>query len=253
MAVGVAEIDIERMARAVPAGSALDARAEAERAGDVAGAQDADAFRRGESNMVQPRAGAFEEHDVVRVALALQEHAGQLLALRHDVFAQPEAGRHVELGRLAHVGREDLIVVDPMRGAAAMQMELREHAWHHRHGRAELQRHAGHILRVQRLALMRNVGPGRRAAFALKERLQMIEIVLAKHPHADACAGRRIAGAPQHQAVMTGFLDAAQIDRVAILLGHDKADHLGVEQPAASRSLTVRIAWLQRVMSNGAS
>ena len=103
-------------------------------------------------------------------------------------------------------------MVDAVRGAAAMQMELGEHARHDRHGRAEFQRHAGDVVGMQRLALMRNVGPCRRAAFALEECLQMIEVVFAEHAHADARACRRLAGAPQHQAVMAGLLDAAQID-----------------------------------------
>src|SRR3954452_14705342 len=117
-----------------------------------------------------------------------------------------------------------------MCGTAAMQMKLREHARHNRHRRAELQRHAGDILRVQRLALMRNVRPGCRATLAFKERLQMIEVMFAKNPHADARAGRGLAGASQHETVMTRFLDAAQIEGVTILQGDDKADHFGVEQ-----------------------
>ena len=35
-------------------------------------------LRREESEMVQPRTRAVEEHDVMRVALALQEHAAQI-------------------------------------------------------------------------------------------------------------------------------------------------------------------------------
>ena len=61
----------------------------------------------------------------------------------------------------------------------------------------------------------------------------MIEVVLAEHAHADAQAGWRVAGSPQYKAMVTGFLDATQIERVTILLRHHEADYLGVEQPAS--------------------
>ena len=45
------------------------------------------------------------------------------------------------------------------------------------------------------------------------------------------------ARAPQHQAVVAGLLDPAQVERVAVLLGDDQADDLGVEQPAGFQVL----------------
>ena len=106
---------------------------------------------------------------------------------------------------------------------------------------------------MQRLALMRHIRPGGLQALAVEKGLQRLEVALAQHPHADALAARAILGLLEHQAVMAGLLDAAQIERVAGLFGDHEADHLGVEQPARSRSLTVSTTWLDRVILNGVS
>src|SRR5580700_5918356 len=74
MAVGIAEVDEQRVARTVAAGTVLDALAEAEAAEHVAGEKQPRRFRNREGKMMQPRAGPGGEDDVVRIALALEEH-----------------------------------------------------------------------------------------------------------------------------------------------------------------------------------
>jgi len=111
-------------------------------------------FRRQKREMMQPRPDAVEEHDVVRIAFALQKYTAQLAARRRDVFCQHEAERHVELAGLAHLRRLDLKVIEPQRAAAFVLAEARDHARHHRHAGAEFQRRADRIGDVQR------AGPG---------------------------------------------------------------------------------------------
>src|SRR5262249_40009037 len=117
MAVGIAEIHVHGMTGAMPAGTALDTAAKPERAGDIAGVEDVVAFGARECSVMQARTRLLEEHDVVRIALALQEDAGEFSAPGHDLFAQPEARGHVELARLAHVGHQNLKVIDAGGGA----------------------------------------------------------------------------------------------------------------------------------------
>jgi len=65
-------------------------------------------------------------------------------------------------------------VVDARRSAALVQVELRDHARNHGHARAEFERHADGVARLQRAALVRHVGPIGVAAFALEEALEPI-------------------------------------------------------------------------------
>ena len=211
-------------------------------------------LRRQVGDVMEARTGAVEEHDVVRIALALQEHAAQIGgALRRDVFAQAETGLHVELAGLAHVRRQDLIMVDALGAAAAMRAEGGDHARHHRHGRAELERRADRIGDLQRAALMRHLGPGRGATFRVEKGLAPVEIGLGEHAHADARAGGFVALA-QHQAVMAGLLDAAEIKH-AIFFRAQRSDRSPRYRTAwiAARSFTVSTTWLARVIRKAGS
>ncbi len=231
VAVGIAEIDEHRVPRPVPPGPALDRQAEAETARHVAGFQQVGAFLRKIGEVMQPWARAVEEHDVVRIALALQEHAAQRAAAG-DVFGEPEADLVIEAQRARHVRREDLVVVDALRAAAAMARELRDLPRHHRHARAELQRRSHPVGDVQRAALERRFGPCHRAAVLLEEAEGFLQVLLAQHAQADARAHRRVLALPQHQAVVAGLLDAAVVQGAVGFLGEDEADHFLVEAPA---------------------
>jgi hypothetical protein len=113
-----------------------------------------------------------------------------------------------------------------------VQVELRERARHGRHAGAEFERHAAQVGRPQGAALVRHLGPLRRTTRGIEMGLEPVEILLAEYPHADALACRRLARAAQHQAVVAGLLEAAQVESVGRLLGGDEADDLGIEQPA---------------------
>src|SRR3984893_3209099 len=185
-----------------------------------------------EGEVMQARAGAVEEDDVMRIALALQKHAPQIERARWgDIFAQPEACRGVKLAHLADIRRQDLIVVEPQRRAAGMAGELRDHARHHRHGGAEFQQRSGRIDRMQRSTLMRDVRPRRRAAARFKEPLELVEVLLGEHTQAEARAAD-IAPFTQHEAVVTGLLDAAEVERVVFFRSQDQAYNPLIELPA---------------------
>src|SRR5262245_60930801 len=109
MAIGIAEIDEQRVADAVTAGPALEIAAIAEAAGDVAHVNEVAALRHREGEVMQARTTAVGEHDVMRIALALQPGAPQFVAaVGCGELGQPETERGVELGRAQNVLRDDL-------------------------------------------------------------------------------------------------------------------------------------------------
>src|SRR6516225_8413266 len=121
MAVRIAEVHEHRVSRPVASRSALDASAEAECARDIASVQEMVHFRRQIRDMMKTRTGAVEEDDVVRIALALQENAEQIRASRRrNVFGQAETRLHVHGARVAHPGREDLIVIEALRASTSV-------------------------------------------------------------------------------------------------------------------------------------
>ena len=181
---------------------------------------------------MQPRAGAGREHDVVRIALALQEHEQRIVgAVRRDVFGEPEAEPHVEFQLALHVRHQHLEMVDALRHRAVVLSERDEQPRLGRHGGAEFERHAERIADMERAALIRPLHPLRRQAGLLEIMLGLLQILLGEAAHADALRLRR-GGALEHQAVMTRLGDAAQIDRVLILVADDEADEIDIERAA---------------------
>ena len=144
---------------------------------------------------MQPRPGPGREHDVVRVALALQEHEQQVLgAVGRDVFRQPEAHAHPELAGLLHVGHQQLEMIDPLRHRAVVVLEGDDEARLHVHGGAELDRRAAHVRDMQRAALVRDLDPFRRQAGLVEKRLGLLQVFLGEDAHADTL-GLRLAAA----------------------------------------------------------
>jgi hypothetical protein len=169
----------------------------------------------------------------VRVALALQEHEQKILgAVRRDVFRQTEAHAHPELARFLHVGHQQLEMVEPLRHRPTVMLERDHEARLQVHGGAELNRCAAWIADVQSSALVRDFDPLRRQTGLFEERLGLLQILLGEDAHADALGLRLTFGALENEAVMARLGDAAQIDRVFVLITDDEADQIDVEIPA---------------------
>src|SRR5262252_4391086 len=81
---------------------------------------------------------------------------------------------------------------------------------------------------------MGNVGPVCRTTMFLEEALQPVEVIIHEDAQAKTRAGRR-GRLTQHEAVVTGLLDAAEIERVALLRGQDQPDDLLIEPPAGRK------------------
>src|SRR5260370_4046129 len=104
---------------------------------------------------------------------------------------------------------------------------------------------------MQRPALMRYLGPCGRAPVRLEEGLEPVEVGIHEDAQAKPRAGD-IAALPQHQAMVTGFLDAAKIECVALFRGRDQADHLLIEL-TARREVADGEDDMARVMRNPGS
>src|SRR5580704_18652894 len=84
---------------------------------------------------------------------------------------------------------------------------------------------------MERAALVRPLNPLRRQAGILEISFRLFQILLGEAAHADPLGLRR-ARALEHQRVMTDLGDAAQIDRVVVLVADDQADEVDIEGAA---------------------
>jgi len=90
--------------------------------------------------------------------------------------------------------------------------------------------HGAHVVRVaQRAALERHVDQLRRNAGLVEMRFRLVEILLVEDVHADRLAARLARGLLQREAVVLALLDAAQPERIRVLVADEQSDHLGVE------------------------
>ena len=146
--------------------AALDLRAVAELAGDVARERQPCDVGGGECDVVQPGTGSREQHDVVGIALALEEDGDQRLAVHRHVLADAEAELGVEARQRVNVGNVQLEVIEAQRAPAAVEVKPRQQPRLHRHPRAELERHPSRIGHAKRATLERSLDPYGRESLA---------------------------------------------------------------------------------------
>src|SRR5262249_25394917 len=144
------------------AGPELDIGGKAHLGGEIADIEEMIGFRDRERGVMEPRPYPGREHDIVGVALALQEYEQQLLgSVRRDVFREPKAQAHPEFACAPHVGHQQLKMIEPLRHRAVMMLECDHEAWLDLHGRAELDWSAACVRNMQGAALVRNLDPCR--------------------------------------------------------------------------------------------
>ena len=92
---------------------------------------------------------------------------------------------------------------------------------------------------MQRPALIRPLDPLRRQSGFLEIGFRFFQILLGEAAHADALGFGR-ARALEHERVMARLGDAAQIDRILVLVADDKADQIDIEGAALRQILDVQ-------------
>ena len=128
-------------------------------------------------------------------------------------------------------------MIQPLRDCAAVVLEGDDQARLLIHGCAEFNRRADRIRHVQGATLVRDLDPLRRQAGLFEKGLRLFQIVLGENAHADALGSRLVACALEHEAVVACLGNAAEIERVTILVADDEADEIDVEAPAAREIL----------------
>ena len=230
--VRIAQVHIESVGHAVPAGPALDLGLGVQRAEDVADPQHLVRLVGEEAQVVQARTLSPGERHVVHGLLA--EHPGgveRLIVL--DRLGQTEAQRGVVLVGRAHVGDHDVEVVEPGRLGPAPQVVTLLQAFGVGGLEEELDGEAERVLGPDRLPHpRRDAGrhPRRRRAEGGEERLGQVQV--GRGPHPVRQPGRRGLGAgPQDQVVVDELVVPAQVQR-GIGLGADReAQQVHVEPP----------------------
>ena len=150
-----------------------------------------------------------------------------------QVLGVAEAELAVEVAQRMAVRREDLEVVDALRVRALEQLALQVQALAGLHLRAQLEPGADRVGHVQRTPLVRHLRPFGRQAALLEVRVGGVQVLLEEDAEADALAGDLAAGLHQHQAVVAGLGQAAQVALGGRLFGDDEADDVCVEVAAA--------------------
>ena len=127
VAVGIAHIDEQRQPRPMPPRTELDVFGKTQIRGEIADIEEVIRFPDAERGVMQPRPGAGRKHDVVRIALALQEYEQRIVAaVRRNIFGQPEAQPRVKFQLALHVRHQDLEMIDAVRRRAVVMLEARE-------------------------------------------------------------------------------------------------------------------------------
>jgi hypothetical protein len=230
--VRVAQVDVEGVGHAVPAGAALDQELLVQRAEDVADPQHLVRFVDEERQVVHPRPVSPGERHVVHGLLA--EHPRGVQGVRVlDRLGQAEPQGRVVLVGGTDVGDHQVEVVDPGGFGAAPQVIALLQALGGIRGGEELDGEAERVLGQDRLPHAgRQAGrdPGRARAEGGVERLGPVQV--GRRPHPEGQPGRRgRAALAQDQVVVDELVVPAQVQRVAGVRADREAEQVHPEPP----------------------
>ena len=120
-------------------------------------------------------------------------------------------------------------MIESLRHGAVVVLECDHKARFELHGRAELDRCPARIRNVQGASLVRDLRPLRRQPGFLEEHLGLLQILLGEDAQTDSLGLRLAPRAFEDEAVVARLGNAAQIDRVAILVAHDEPEQIDIE------------------------
>ena len=145
---------------------------------------------------------------------------------------QAEAERGVKIGRRLDVGRGDLDMVEALRAAAMEFVEALHQPRQRFHRDAEFDRRARAVMKAKRAALVRQVEPAVLDVVAVEISLGGVEVAIGQHPETDGLTDRRGGGSAQHQAVVAGFFEPAQIGGIIVAVRQHQTEHVAIEGAA---------------------
>ena len=230
--VRVAQVHVEGVGHAVPAGTALDLGLGLQRAEDVADPQDLVRLVGEEPQVVQARPLSPGERHVVHGLLA--EHPGRVQRVAvFDGLGQAEPEGPVVVVGGTDVGHHDIEVVQPRYLGAAPQVITLLQALRVGRGEEELDREAERVLGPDRLPHAPRDARGHPRGPAAErgvERFGPVEVGGGAHPEREP--GRRGPRAlAQDQVVVGELVVPAQVEQAGIVAGDHEAEHVHPEPP----------------------
>src|SRR5579871_701527 len=195
--------------------------------------QDVHRCRHPIGEVVQARALAVGDREIMHIALAMQpgRRNAAIRSILIRVFGEPEVETGVKIHGVLHLGRKDVEMIDPLRMATAVEIIAAEQMWSLVHRRIKLELKAEGIGELQSAALERLFGKCIDDAVVREERGSLVEIGLAADLEAEAVAGGG-ARLPQNQRVMLMLLAASKINRTLVGILDMQADRRLVEVAA---------------------
>ncbi|ENN88749.1 hypothetical protein RHSP_43422 [Rhizobium freirei PRF 81] len=229
VAVGIEDIEEEGVGDAVASRTALDVADPAGGRHQIEQVDDVERCRHPEGGVVQTRAAAIGEGDIVDAALAVgpgsPETAGFFVL---SVLRDAEAEFVIEGDALVDIGREAVEMVDAQRLHAFVEgvflMDRRQAV----HLRIEFKGDAVRIAGAEGPRLVGALDPFDRQVLALEEMRCLVEILVAEDLEAEV-AGFRLIGFLEHDAVMAALLHCPEIDRIRGLVRHLQAERIDIE------------------------
>src|SRR5579872_3627406 len=179
VAVGIADIEEERIRYAVPARPTLDI---AEIAGGRHQVEQVDNVERGrdpERDMVKARTQSVRKGDVMDAALAMHPSRPKLRpVVGVGIFRHAKADRGVKFRRRPHVRRKAIEMVDAQRLDAAIERIFLMDRRQPLHADIEFERYADIVARAKSAALIRRLDPARWKSPLIEKALGSIEMIL---------------------------------------------------------------------------
>ena len=120
-------------------------------------------------------------------------------------------------------------MIESLRHGAVVVLECDDQARLELHGRAELDRRAARVRYMQGASLVRDLDPLRRQPGLVEEHLGLLQILLGEDAQTDSLGLRLAARAFEDKAVVARLGNAAQIDRVVVLVADDEAEQIDIE------------------------
>ena len=159
VAIGIADVKEERVGNTMPSGTALDILQVSARGHHITQMQNVHGGRHPIGEMVQARAFAVGDSEIVNVALAVQPGGGDpaVLTVLLGILGQAEAEPGVEIDGVLNLGGKDIEMVEPLRMAALVKVIAAQQMRALVHRRIELDP------KTERVGEIARCGPGKAA------------------------------------------------------------------------------------------
>jgi len=181
--------------------------------------------------MVHRRSGACQKDDIMGIVLAVEKYPQWLLFFRavDEIVGYAEPKIRIEAAGFRDFRHKALHVIIAKRPRAAMEMRPVVQPRLGGHAGAEFNRDTGRITQLKCPSLEVRLGPAGLNSYPIEVGFGGVEVLVPEYTETDGFTHRRFFGCLQDEAVMTGFLDAAKINDIGILVRNQQPDYLSIK------------------------